>query len=209
MNPWWEIPEPTPLPKPPLWRELLFEEPSTSIVILSVAAVLTLVVLWRRDAKLRSLVWPLVLAWLAGVNALLAALVVTDREELAASTRRLVAAVAAVDVGGVAGALSTDAELRYFGAESPVGRDEIVRRVDLHFRGREAVKSVSIQEMRIDANAGRGRVQVRVTAEPAMFPTPIVSWWELEWRQEGGAWRVTRIRPTFIQGFNGDPGVPR
>lgn len=214
-----QIPDPPPLPDPPVLEMYLFENPyplAIGLLVIGFAAHTLL----RRGSAGRGepgpgSYAPLSIAVLGALGVYLASVLVTTHgERVKQRSLELVDAVATADTASVRGLLAEDAIL------SPgegLGRipsatdraqiiDAVERSIGPVVRVREhTVRSVTAS---IDGpDYARTQLMVRVTVESALFTAPNGSWWRLHWRLENPGdpepdWRVIQIEPVFIQGLS-------
>jgi hypothetical protein len=193
------------LPRPPI-LQLLLEQPHYIAAGLLFGGVVAWAFLRRRGLGARGLAAVGVAAGAALGIELLAAGITTPRERILARTRDLVRAVAGADAGATGLILADDARLRVDisrlqGALSDgMDREEILGLVRTAMRSEFRVREHRIVEARaaIDGpNVGRTLVRVRVVPESGT--SAHYSWWQLDWRLEGGAWRAFVVQPRWIQ----------
>ncbi|HYF16144.1 MAG TPA: hypothetical protein VD971_13840 [Phycisphaerales bacterium] len=200
-----DVPDPTPLPEPgPLQRHLL-ESPWLIVAALLGVAVVTL--FWRhgRGETRRGVLHAGIAAAVALVVWMVATLVVTARENLRETTRGLIGAVAAADIGAVRSRLTDDCV--YIGYPAPEGGmriDPLLTAVSTYFgtASQFAVADWKMVRFQAVAEGGSARVQVKVWVRSAAG-IPNNSWWRLDYQKEpDGRWRASGIMPLEIQDFN-------
>ncbi len=199
-------PAPPPdLPAAPLLDRLLFENPwplSIALVVLGVGAYL---VLNSRGKPGKGGVFALIGLLLAAAVWVASSMVVTTRERLELLTKELVAAVATADTTQLDRLLAPDIRLYAFFATDGIGKDLILDRVrrDFGASGPYRVKEHAVLENDATLDGPRvGRVQVKVRVTSENFGFPNLSWWKIDYREEGGQWRVTGIEPISIGGLS-------
>lgn len=195
------IPTIDPLPQPAFFERLVFEHPAPGVAVLLLVALVTLVVMNRREQLRLGLLIAGALALAAAGLGAVGAMVQTDREWIDDGTRELVAAVAAGDAQAAAHTLAPDARLTLAGAGSfSMSRAELLRGVEA-LRSEVGVKGYGLLDRTFSAdgpNTGRSRVVVRVDLSDF---GPAFSSWEFGWRKEPtGEWRVVRMECLSING---------
>ncbi len=201
-----EVPDPAPLPKPPMLPHLLFENPLPVALVLVVLGLVLYVVLNARARFKQGVMAAGACAVLAGGVWILAGLVQTDQERMRQTARELVEAVTKVDVGAVDRLLTSDARLSGVPMLGEMGKPAILTAVEgnLGPGGGFEVAEYSIQEMQAAVDGpSSGRVQLRVRVEVRQMGYPNVSWWGLGLsRGSDGAWKVVSIRALAIRGVS-------
>lgn len=198
--------DPPPLPEPSMLPVLLFEQPW--LLLAGVLVVALLGSMWqRRNGSMRG-----AFAWLAGGLIacaglyLVARVVVTDRERVAVATNDLVGATASVNIGGLRALLDDSVRLTYFRAAGGLDKAGTIAAVQRELGQTYKVKDWMIQELQVAADGdSRMKTQVRVRVTPADWNFPHISWWAIDWKKSGDAWRATGIRPLSIQFMSGSP----
>lgn len=201
-----DVPDPAPLPKPPLLSHLLFENPLPVTLVLVVLGLVLYVVLNARARFKQGLILAGACVLMAGGVWILAAIVQTDQEKMRQTARDLVDAVTRVDVGTVDRLLTSDARLSGVPMLGEMGKPAILSAIsgNLGPGGGYEVAEHSIQEMQsvIDGPLS-GRVQLRVRVEVRQMGYPNVSWWGLGLaRGTDGTWKVVGIRALAIRGVS-------
>lgn len=188
------------LPAAPVWEVWLFERPWAPAGLLVAAA---LVVLWmfnQRSQARRGLMWAGVAFLLAVGLVVLATVVTTTREAVAARTRELIGATARAETDRLGELLAPDAVLTAGGVSWLVGRDQIIEGVRQTTGDKYRVKKAAMLEEQQQAS-GRDfattQVWVRIEgADAAMFGR---CWWRIGWRREqpggggDGRWHAESI----------------
>ncbi|MDX2145895.1 MAG: hypothetical protein SFZ23_00095 [Planctomycetota bacterium] len=204
---------PAPLPSPPLLDRLLFEGPwgwvlAAALLVAGVVAIARSANAAppRRGESASSL--PRNLPRIAGVALLLGAIAVfaaqflvqTPREQIHDATRKLVDDVAAGRIDAIDAALSDDAVAISFHTQDPLEKAEVMSAVRTYF-GPGANVRASLDSLTSHATNERfGRAQFRVVARSDWTnQIPVNSWWQVQWRRDAEAWRVTEIRSLETQ----------
>lgn len=187
------IPDPAPLPSPPLFERFVLEQPWYPAIVLVLGAIV--VGMSARHAGRKGGPWAFGLAVLAIVVMLTGSLVETPREKMVSAARRLVDAVATLQHERMDAELheSVSLELPWLGT---LKKREIHERVDELLGDRYALHEhdiIALRSARDGANVGRVQVKVRAIAKD--FGVPHFSWWNLDYREDAGVWRVVGIRP--------------
>lgn len=195
------IPSIDPLPQPPVFERVLFEQPWMAVGALLIIAILVAVVANRREQFRRGLVVCAAITAAAAALAVTATLVDTDHEQVARGTSDFMANAVSGGEAAVADLLAPDAILNLEGMSSfNLPRGAILNGVksldsEVGVRGWGILKKSAA----IDGpNSGRSRTVIRVDVEGG---GPNFSSWELVWRKDGeGRWRITRL---ICQSVNG------
>lgn len=208
QNPFADTPSVEPLPGAPLWARALLEQPWYLAGALALGAVVVFMLLNQRGrAKLGAGVAAAMVLAGAGVL-ILGSLVVTQREQMAAASRELVAVTARGDTSALATMLAPDARLfseiqvaEFRVPEGGFGRDEILDKVG-RWIGDNPISECSVGEVQAETlGPGVGRTQVRVRVVLEKYKVAEGSWWRIGWRKSAdGRWRVTSIQPLYIAG---------
>ncbi len=197
-------PTPPAIPDPPLIEHYLFES-SWGLAIGLVAIALALWFTLRRAGKDK----PAFAAGLGGVLCAggvlaLASAITTAREEVAARTRELIAAVARADADAVDRMLGDRLSVRLGSAMMPWDRDAVLLRVRRDLGGIYKLKDgvATIRSLRASGEASPLVTQCRVTVTPEATAFPTGSWWKITWRRDGpsGPWLVSEIDLQQIDG---------
>ncbi|HEX8876857.1 MAG TPA: hypothetical protein VF777_08925 [Phycisphaerales bacterium] len=198
--------DPQPLPEPSLLPVLLFEQPWLLLALVLIVALVGS--MWQRRAGS----FKGAFAWLgAGIAAcagvyLVARAVVTDRERVALATNDLVGATASVNPTRLNELLDESVRLTYFRAAGGLDKTGTIAAVQRELGQTYKVKDWMIQELQVAADgADRMKTQVRVRVTPADWTFPHISWWAIDWKKSGEAWRATSIKPLSIQFMSGTP----
>jgi hypothetical protein len=205
----WAVPDPAPLPESSWFDRLILESPG-ALVLGLVLVVIAGVVAGRRAAwGNRVLVVAGVVALLGVGVAVLSMLVQTDREEIAARTQRMVAAVVGGDRQDMETLLGAHVQVTYFGAPQGLNKQETITRVTtLHSTGILAgVKAGAASVQTVADNQRFGRSQVKVSATGDItggYPT--LSWWKLDWEKVDDQWQVVGVEPISIPGMRNPTG---
>ena len=196
------------LPSPSPISHFLLENPYPLAILLVLAAAVVMYTFNRRAQARRGVRIGFLLAAIAAAIVALGHFVQTTREKLILNTALLVDATAVADTGRLGPMLAPDCSLMLYGRQrTPLGKDEILSKVQ-EYPGRQfPVKDHSIVESQAIADSGRaGRTQVRVRVTPNGMP-PIGSWWRIAWRRDAdtaddplGGWRVVSIGCLSIDG---------
>ncbi|CAG0961824.1 hypothetical protein PHYC_00767 [Phycisphaerales bacterium] len=190
------IPDPAPLPASPFLSRMLLESPWPVVLLLAIAAGLCWIVLSNRGNSARARgSCGLLLALAVGVL-VLASAITTGREAVREAAKQLVRDVAAADVPALRSALAFECVLRLASNGPELDASEILDRVERDFsdRGPFKVKEYGILETQsavYDDGLASAQIKVRVTAESGGL---LLSWWRVDFRPEGGRWRVVSIR---------------
>ncbi|MBX3381360.1 MAG: nuclear transport factor 2 family protein [Phycisphaeraceae bacterium] len=197
---------PPPLNEPLGVSVLLFEQPW---ILMAAVLAAGLFAFWTFNRRSRASMGLAILVGciaLAGLLALVAKLVVTDRERVAIGMRELLDATARVDTARIGTLLDPQAHLYYFKSPGGLDREGILAAVRSDLGQAYRVKDWGIQELQI-ASLGEGTMatQMRVRVTPEAWNFPHVSWWSVEWKKPDSEWRVISIRPLAIQFFQGNP----
>lgn len=196
------VPEPPALPTPPLFERYVLEQPwyaAAAVVILAVIVAYAM----QQNGKKRGSVVVAAGACLAAIALGLGTFIETPREKVSSSARRLVDAVANVKLEQLDAELGRTATL-----DSPgighLERSEISDAVNEYVGRRFPIKECKIIALQASQDgANVGRVQLKVRAVPKEWGFPHFSWWVLDYREDGGVWRVTGIR--YIAGSMDPP----
>jgi hypothetical protein len=79
---------------------------------------------------------------------------------------------------------------------SGVDKDTILRETSKYLDSSYRVSEYRIQAIQAVIDGPNvARTQARVRIVPEAMDAPIVTWWRMDWRQDGGQWRVTGIEP--------------
>lgn len=198
--------DPPPLPEPPMLPVLLFEQPW--LLLAAVLVVALVGSMWQRRAGSVKGAF----AWLAGgliacgMLYLTARVVVTERERVALATNELVGATAGVSVPRLQALLDDGVRLTYFRASGGLDKAGTIAAVQRELGQTYKVKDWMVQELQVAADGeDRMKTQVRVRVTPADWNFPHISWWAIDWKKSGEAWRATSIRPLSIQFMSGTP----
>lgn len=198
--------DPAPLPEPALVPVLLFEQPW--LLLAGVLVVALVGSMWQRRAGSVKGAF----GWLAGgllacgVLYLTARFVVTDRERVALATHDLVGATAGVNAARLNELLDESVRLTYFRASGGLDKAGTIAAVQRELGNTYKVKDWIIQELQVAADGeGRMKTQVRVRVTPSDWNFPHISWWAIDWKKGGEAWRATGIKPLSIQFMSGKP----
>ncbi|MCX5689428.1 MAG: hypothetical protein NTV94_06515 [Planctomycetota bacterium] len=195
---------PTALPDSPLLSRYLLESPWLAVISL-VGISMILFAFWTtRQAVRPARIAAIVGAMLACGVVLLGLFVQTPVEAMKARAVQLVRLTAASDVQGVEDVLTRDAVLRLSSDAQAESRARILVRVQSQFGngGMYEVKDLRIIELQAcETGPGTGRVQIKVSANPAMAPFPVPSWWRLDFEQvDDGSWAVGGIELLSVGG---------
>ena len=198
--------DPSPLPEPSMLPVLLFEQPW--LLLAAVLLVALVGSMWqRRSGSMKG-----AFAWLAGgliacgAVYITARLVVTDRERVALATNDLVGATAGVNAARLQELLDPSVRLTYFRAAGGLDKAGTIAAVEREIGQLYKVKDWMVQELQVaDDGPRRMKTQVRVRITPADWNFPHISWWAIDWKQSGDAWRATSIRSLSIQFMSGTP----
>ncbi|MCC6659905.1 MAG: nuclear transport factor 2 family protein [Phycisphaerales bacterium] len=135
-----------------------------------------------------------------------AALIETERERVDRALRGLVQATATVNLAGMDRLLAEDVRLlggaSLDGLRVPAGgldKAGIVSRVAEVLGTRFPLDSAKVVEAQVQVtglNVARAQTHIRVTL--AGWGVPYNSWWSLEWRRDGDAWRAISIAPVSL-----------
>lgn len=198
------LPDPPPLPAPPLLERLAFEQPWPVTLALLAAGLGAYLVLNARGRPGRGGAIAGLLAILAGAHVITAVLIRTARERMIDVASRLVDRVATGDADGVALILLDDARLeatRYF---AQLDRDQILARVSAQFGtggGYQAHEHDIVEITASRDGSGVGRVLLKVRVVPEASRVPVFSWWQLDTRAEQpDQWRVRGITLISVSG---------
>jgi hypothetical protein len=193
------FPPPPPLPEGPWIARILLESSGWPASLLALLGLCTFLVMnGRGDGRALRVLG----LWLAGALLLwgLGRMVVTTREEISAATVGLVAAVARADTAEVGRRLSSDASLEGRLPGLPLDRAGLLDRVGATTGRQYPLGSWAVLEVQaFRPAAGRAQAQalIRVQAKDGGVN---FSWWRIDWREEGGAWKASRVEPLAIQG---------
>jgi len=195
------IPDPPPLPGPPVFTQYTLENPWPLVAGFGLLAIL---IWFGLSSRLPRRVGPALAGLAAGVAILVAAagtLITTSREQVIAQTHSIVRSVANGDVAGVDAALADSAALLGWAESASLDKPGILDRVRTDFApgGRFRLREVGILELQASQDASDfARVQVKIRATPEATGYPFFSWWRLDYRLEGGRWRISGIEPISL-----------
>lgn len=184
-----------PLPSPPIFEHLLFEQPLMVVLVcLAVAAGAVTMGLQSQKFKVPGLI--------AGVAALVAVVfyitagrVETDREAMDAASRSLIEAIAAQNTQQLGDLLSERFVYDSFPARQPWDKQRLLDTISATL-GQYDVTQASVLTVQAESTArNAGRTQLRVRPDQDGRPLDLPSWWGMSWRNEDGVWRCTRIEP--------------
>ncbi len=185
------------LNQPPLWEYLLLEEPFDLVLALGLPMVLILLlaIYWRR--KNPALVAAAGLAVAMGVY-LLAAVVVTDREQLLDQTKTLIAATKPLNWPVIDGMVSPQVIITKSDGQSWMSRQQM--QVSL-----QNYDVVGHDIVAIDAGiteSGTGISMCELHSRFKIEPRAVcVSSWQLTWRKlHDASWEVVEIQCLKVQG---------
>jgi hypothetical protein len=137
----------------------------------------------------------------------------TPRERVMQATRGLVRAVADADRPTLVASLDDSCMLYYFESPTGLGRDAIINAATSRFGAgapyeiKGGAGGVRIEALQASVRENDAQAQVKVSVTSAQWNMPHRSWWRLDLRMdESGAWRVTGIMPTSIQGIRNASG---
>ncbi|MFO0832384.1 MAG: hypothetical protein U0637_11175 [Phycisphaerales bacterium] len=205
-----DVPTPPSLPGPPAWVHYTVESPWLLVVLLLLGAAVAVSVFQHRGMAGRGLKVGVPLVVLAAALGVAAHFVVTDREAIAASTRRLVGAVATADSAALEEELGEPCTLYYFQAPDGLGRAGILTAVTAAFSqgSAYAVSDWKLEALQTRATGERtGQAQVKVFVVPAQWNLPHHSWWRIDYVKDGdGRWRAGAVAPLAIQGVENARG---
>ena len=198
------------LSPPPLWQQLLLEDPRPLVVALAVAALVLAIVARRvrdRPSLVRRFWWAaggaLVLA--AGVY-LLASAVTTTRERLLIQTRQMISLAAPLDTQRFA-----QLQQLFDPAGECCGPDlhHWLSMAEVLALVRDRSASYDIREHKVTALAaearssreGRAIVSVQTAGNLPDGLTSVPSEWLIDWsRDDDGRWRISRLTCLSIHG---------
>lgn len=196
--------EPPTLPDPPFVEHWLFENPFPLVGIL-LALAIAIVVFGRERLSPKPLAGIVaLLLLLASAAWLTATFVVTDREQIRARARQLVAAVATAKPQDVDPLLSEDAALyAFFTPDKGFSKSEILEMVQKDMTGVYRLHDHTVREVRVLIEGPRvARSHVLVMMDPEESRVQTWSWWRLDWVRDQDQWRVHAIEPISIQGWD-------
>lgn len=184
------------IPSPPLWQNLLFEQPwPLAMVLLVIAVVLRMA---GRSRGSRPLRWSAVAAVAIGAGVVgLAFAVDTGREAVRRLTLDLVDATAPLDAARVSQLLAEDVRVTGPGGGVVLAGDEVharLKAIDDDF----AIKAHRVRDVKAWAKGTEGLAGLALYTEVSVTPT--LTRWRLEWEKTGGAWRVTEVRWLSLNG---------
>lgn len=202
----WDLPDPPPLPAPPLLTQFALEGPWLA-VLLGIAGVAAWIAFKDRDRR-RALTMAGSLLALGAVSMVVSRSVATPREVMEAGTLDLVRAVSRADAVLARALLTPDCRLYWNRDPDGLPLEPLLERVSTDFPPGGPFHLKDISSLRLDATLDtpdRGRVQIKLRATPEATGTPVFSWWRLDFRRDGGGWRVSGIQPISISGVGGRP----
>lgn len=198
------LPDPAPLPSPPLLERLALEQPWAATLVLLALAVGAYLVLNARGRPGRGGTIAGIIVIIAGVHLVAATLVRTPRERMIDAARRLVDRVAAGDAPGAGLILAEDARVESTRFFPELDREQVLSRIGGGFGpgGGDTLHEhdvVTISAARDGPGVGRVLLKVRVVPEASRVP--VFSWWQLDTREhEPGRWRVRTVTLISISG---------
>jgi hypothetical protein len=194
------FPAPAPLPEPSLLVRLFLEQSGWPAAIIAFLGLCVFLVMNSRGDGRALRVLGL---WLLTAGAVwgLGRLVETTREEVALATRRLITSVARPDLTALGNTLTADASFTGKQMLPELDRAQILDRVQQAMTNQYPLDGWAVLEVQAHETApGRAQSMVLVRVE-AKAGGINFSWWLLDWRKEGGAWKISRIEPLAIQGY--------
>lgn len=184
----------------PMLEKLVFEQPWLSMLALVAAGLIAMWALSRQNQGRRGQAILAACVVLAGANYLVSVLVTTTRERISSLTREAIRHVIAGDAQSLDPLLRSDMVVHPFG----ITRDRVLQEVSVSMRGRYAVKSHSVLEMRTTQDsetAVRSQFHLRATPSQQLYELPVGSWWVLTWQKDAtGTWLISRIECQQVDG---------
>ncbi len=199
-----DVPDPSPLPEPGLLTRLLFESEWTLAIALGAAGIFAFLLLNSRGRAKDGLKAAGVAALLAVAALFTSRLVTTEREQMAAMTRDLVAMVARGESAGLRSIFSTDARLTAAPGIGEVELDRVLSLTGEFFGpgGRYELSDHRIRDLQATTDGPNvGRVQVKVWVKHKGSGWINNSWWLLDYQRDAaGEWKVVELRALAVQG---------
>lgn len=184
------------IPAPPLWQNLLFEQPWPLAVLLLVVGVVLRTV-GRRTGRRGLRRAALVSVLLAAGGVALAYFVETGREAVRRHTLGLVDAVEPLDADRVSALLADNVRVTGPRGRVMVESGEVRRRLASANR-RYSVASHRVRALDVWAAGDEGRAMLALYSQ--INASPSLTRWGLRWEKQGGTWRITEIRWLSYQG---------
>jgi hypothetical protein len=194
------FPAPAPLPEAPWLIRLFLEQSGWPAAIIVFLGLCTFLIMNSRGDGRALRVLGL---WLLAAGAVwgLGRLVETTRERVALETRRVIAAVARPDLAALGNALTPDATFTGKQMLPDLTRDQILDRVQQAMTSQYPLSGWAVLEVQAyESDPGRAQSMALVRVE-AQAGGINFSWWLLDWRDEAGTWKVSRLEPLAIQGY--------
>ncbi len=186
-------------------RTALFEDPVWLLGLLWACEMVALL-LWRkrrtRGLRRAVIALPVVMA----IVALLAWVVVTDREQIERACGEIAADVTAGNADVLGSYLADDClvDLRPLRGRS-LGGAEIVADIERHIRVSQ-IEAVKLTRMSVDVDGDTAHSEVTaiVTSNmPDVMGRSFPLSWDVEWVKEPAGWRIHRVKLVRTEGFGG------
>lgn len=199
------------VPPPPLWQNLLMENPWPAAVVLLGVGVLLRTLAKRTIREKPRRKWlnrsALLASLLAAGVVSLAYAVETSRERVQRRTLELVNATAPLDIAAVDALLAEGVVVAGPDGEALIEGQRVRRRLET-VSGSYGIESHRIRDRKAWARDGRGMSSVNLYTE--VGSTPALTRWWLRWERGGdGRWRVAEVRWLSYQGQSPPLGVVR